>query len=228
LNNPKTKREIACEKEEECEFKNNTPSIEQMHNIILELAFKCNSLERKMEEMQKSGSYKKPKINYLEWLNTNITPIYQFKEWADALFVGIDEDMDILMDSQNMGEIMMRIVGRGMCLNETAYTAKNLHEYPHSMICLDQKFYIYHLDEWILCPTEQFILFARIIHSKLFNHICVWSKKHAQMMNENEQLDDLYNKTLTKITRYSFAPESSDMNKFRGSLVQYMKVLMVE
>ena len=46
--------------------------------MLLELGQKYNRLEEKVDEMSKWITKKKKKINILEWLNTNITPIISF------------------------------------------------------------------------------------------------------------------------------------------------------
>ena len=85
LNNPKTKREIECEKEEVLDI----PTPTEMYNIILELAFKCNALEKKVEEMtncfssstssSSSFGFKKPKIHIIPIiLNNRIYMIFFF------------------------------------------------------------------------------------------------------------------------------------------------------
>jgi hypothetical protein len=230
LNNPKTKRESQCEKEEVLDI----PSHEQMYNIILELAFKCSTLEKKVEELSSysgSGSgggglgLKKPKIHILDWLNANITPTRNFTEWLEEVIVSTNEDIEFLMSvkTNSMQDAMMRLVERSIEMN---CDVKKMDEYPHSLMCVSQKqktFYIY-LEEWIICPADQFILLAQIIHSKLFSQLCIWNQKNKQRLNASDALEDQYSNAIGKITGYKFAEESSDMNKLRSSLYQYMKL----
>ena len=229
LNNPKSKRESLCEKEES--LSENIPSHEQMYNIILELAFKCSTLEKKVEELSKGSSIKKSKIHIIDWLNTNITPTRNFIEWAEEVFEGnaLNEDIDIMINSSTnvMNEVIMRLIERSIDMN---YDASKMSEYPHSIICISQKqkvFYIY-LEEWIICPVDQFILLAKIIHSKLFNQLSIWNKKNKQRLNDNERLDDQYNNVIGRIAGYKFAEDSSDMTKLRTSFYQYMKIDLKE
>ena len=227
LNNPKTKRESQCEKEEVLDI----PSPEQMYNIILELAFKCSTLEKKVEELSSYGGsgsglvLKKPKIHILDWLNANITPTKNFTEWLEEVIVSTNEDIEFLMSAKtnSMHDVMMRVVERS---SEMTWDVKQMDEYPHSLMCVSQKqktFYIY-LEEWIICPADQFILLTQIIHSKLFSQLCIWNQKNKQRLNASDALEDQYSSAIGKITGYKFAEDSSDMNKLRSSLYQYMKL----
>ena len=226
LNNPKTKRESQCEKEEVLDI----PSPEQMYNIILELAFKCSTLEKKVEELSScSGSggsvLKKPKIHILDWLNANITPTKNFTEWIEEVIVSTNEDIEFLMSAKtnSMQEVMMRLVERSI---EMTCDVKKMDEYPHSLICVSQKqktFYIY-LEEWIICPADKFILLAQIIHGKLFSQLCIWNQKNKQRLNASDALEDQYSNAIGKVTGYKFDESSTDMNKLRSSFYQYMKM----
>ena len=227
LNNPKTKRESQCEKEEVVDI----PSPEQMYNIILELAFKCSTLEKKVEELSSCGGsgsgsvLKKPKIHILDWLNANITPTKNFTEWLEEVILSTNEDIEFLMSAKtnSMQDAMMRLVERSI---EMTCDVKKMDEYPHSFMCVSQKqktFYIY-LEEWIICPADQFILLAQIIHGKLFSQLCIWNQKNKQRLNASDALEDQYSSAIGKITGYKFAEESTDMNKLRSSLYQYMKM----
>ena len=227
LNNPKTKRESQCEKEEVLDI----PSHEQMYNIILELAFKCSSLEKKVEELSSCGSanssVKKSKIYILDWLNANITPTRNFMEWTEEVLIesALNEDIEFLLNlpTNSMHDAMMRLINRSI---DMTYDLGKMSEYPHSIFCISQKqktFYIY-LEEWIICPIDQFILFVKIVHSKLFDKLCLWNQKNKQRLNDSEQLEDQYSNVIGKITGYKFADESTDMNKFRTSFYQYMKL----
>ena len=230
LNNPKSKRESLCEKEEELDI----PNPEQMYNIILELAFKCSTLEKKVEELSKCNStstLKKSKIDILDWLNATITPTHNFIEWSEEVVKEktIIEDIEFLMNlpANTMQEAMMRLIGRSI---DMTYDTEKIGEYPHSLICISQKqktFYIY-LEEWIICPSDQFSLFVKIIHGKIFDKLCIWNQKNKQRLNENERLDDQYSNAIGKVAGYKFAEDSSDMNKFRNSIYQYMKIDLKE
>ena len=201
-----------------------------MYNIILELAFKCSSLEKKVEELSKGTSMKKSKIHILDYLNSNITPTSNFIEWSEH-FNTINEDIEFLINDKtnSVHDVMMRIIERTTDMNMT-YDSKTIDEYPYPIICISQKqktFYIY-LEEWTICPSDQFILFVKIIHSKLFNQLCIWNQKNKQRLNDNEKLDDQYNNVIGRIAGYKFAEESTDMNKLRTSLYQYMKLDLKE
>ena len=202
-----------------------------MYNIILELAFKCSTLEKKVEELSSCGGsgsgsvLKKPKIHILDWLNANITPTKNFTEWLEEVILSTNEDIEFLMSAKtnSMQDAMMRLVERSI---EMTCDIKKMDEYSHSLMCVSQKqktFYIY-LEEWIICPADQFILLAQIIHSKLFSQLCIWNQKNKQRLNASDALEDQYSNAIGKVTGYKFAEDSSDMNKLRSSLYQYMKM----
>ena len=242
LNNPKTKREIECEKEEEiC-----VPNHEQMYNIILELAFKCSKLEEKVAELQKNGSgssdssgFSKKKcsgpINVLEILNKTISPTQHYNEWTKNVdFHVVDEDFEFLMEPQNVYDTLMKIVRREINISEYKETATtSLAEYPYPFLCTatsnkQKTFYIYTLDEeWQICPTEQCIYFIKHLHAKLFNAMCAWNVKHKKKLNDNDKLDEVYNTAYMKVTGYKFIEDCSDMNKIKTGLFQYLNIAIV-
>ena len=236
LNNPKTKREIECEKEEEvC-----VPNQEQMYNIILELAFKCSKLEEKVAELQKNGfggggSKKSIPINVLEILNKTITPTQHFNEWTKHVdFHVVDADFEFLMEPQNIYDTLMRIVRREIDITEyKENVATSLAEYPYPFLCTtstnkQKTFYIYTLDEeWKICPSDQYIYFVKHLHSKLFNAMCAWNVKNKKKLNDSDKLDEIYNAAYMKVTGYKFIEDCSDMNKIKTGLFQYFNIAIV-
>ena len=193
------------------------------------------AIQKKVEELSSYGGsgsglvLKKPKIHILDWLNANITPTKNFTEWLEEVIESTNEDIEFLMSAKknSMQDAMMRLVERSI---EMTCDVKKMDEYPHSLMCVSQKqktFYIY-LEEWIICPSDQFSLFVKIIHGKIFDKLCIWNQKNKQRLNENERLDDQYSNAIGKVAGYKFAEDSSDMNKFRNSIYQYMKIDLKE
>lgn len=222
LNNPKTKREIECEKEEIiC-----TPSMEQLYNIILELAFKCSKLEEKVVELQKSGGHVKKiaPVNVLEIVNKTIIPTQYFHEWIKTINLHVtDEDIDYLMEPQSVHDILIKIIYREI---ESGYNLANLNEYPYPFLCVKQQqksFYIYTIEEeWEICPLDQFLYFIKAVHSKVFNAMCTWNTNHSKQLDSSDKLEDAYNTALMKVTGYKFS--ESDINKIRNNIYQHMKI----
>ncbi len=217
LNNPRTKREIECEKEEVLDI----PSMEQMYNIILELAFKSTKLEQKVEELQKqllscggglgsSGIDKKKKANVVEWLNSNeaITPTHNFKDWMKTTMLCYPQDIDFLMDN-TLFDAFKRIFERNIIV-----------ENNNSICTISKVFYIYMDEVWAVCSSEQFVDFIKYVHGELFNQLCVWNKMNKQLLYSNDKMDDLYSATLLKVTKFKADGDLSNIKTWLGNYIK--------
>jgi hypothetical protein len=66
--------------------------------MLLELGKKYNTLEEKVDEINKFVVKKKKKINVLDWLNANIQPSLTFEKLHEKIII-IDEDISYLLNN---------------------------------------------------------------------------------------------------------------------------------
>ena len=69
---------------QECD---DTPSVRELYDVILEMANKMSAMERKMNDMSKWVDSKKRKINIIDWLNQNHKDIETTEDLIDRIKV---------------------------------------------------------------------------------------------------------------------------------------------
>ena len=80
------------------EDEDDLPSLSKMYKMLLELGKKYNTLEEKVDEINKFVVKKKKKIDGLDWLNTNIQPSIVFEQLHEQILIN-DEDISYLLNN---------------------------------------------------------------------------------------------------------------------------------
>jgi len=192
------------------------PSANKMFEMLIVLGQKYAKLEEEMAEVKKWVSKKKKKINVLEWLNTNVTPVVTFDNLVSGLIVSSEEARLILDNSfyDTFNQIFSRIL----------YILKE-HESP-CIFAFDQKvnsFYIYNDGCWAEFSREKMKWFFNKMHMKLVNEFYQWKKVgiHEVVMNK-DQFETACDKAIVKLMGIDFRLENV-FSKVRGMMFQGLK-----
>ena len=198
------------------------PSLKKMYKMLLELGKKYNTLEEKVDEINKFVVKKKKKINVLEWLNTNITPSIIFEKLHDHILIN-DEDIHYLLHNP-FNDTLNGIFGRNIY---------NISENEYPIFAFVQKaniFYIYDKNngenvEWQELTREKLIKFLNKVHMKLTKYFSDWKKKQMDEIKHNDSFATICDKTLVKLMSVEFKQESI-LSKTRSSMYSRMKTDM--
>ena len=213
LEKSKKKRSIKIEEEDE-----DIPSQQKLYQMLIELGLKYSRLEEKVEEINKWIVKKKKKINVLEWLNSNITPVITFENISEKINVE-DEDITILFNNTFYDVI-------NAVFSKTIYNFSETENPIFTFVQKPNKFYIYDSNGvWIELNRVNFVQFLNKIHSKISKKFYEWKKDREAEIKTNEKMQILYNKTLIKIMSIDINEESV-LSKIKSSMFSKMKTDM--
>lgn len=208
--------------EQDIDIIEDLPSQKKMFNMLIELASKYNKLEEKVNEINKWVVKKKKKINVIEWLNQNMTPLYTFDKLYE--FINIqDEDIEYLLGNSfydTLNQIFMKSI-YNICDNQ----------YPiYAFIQKANIFYVYdkldaNIYGWQELSREKLYKFLNKIHLKICKHFNEWKKMRADEIKNNDNLSVTCSKTLVKIMSVEFK-EDSAFGKVKSSMYSRIKVDM--
>jgi hypothetical protein len=223
----RSKRQIKIEEEES----QDNPTYNDLCIIIKELLTKVKKLEEKGELYDKYIYKMKKKINIIDWLNSNIQPNTFLEDYINNLI--ITEEEIIYMMYNTFLDTLYKIFDEN--INQTKNLSSDLITNYIPIFCTDQKintFYIYQSMEnqndtkkWIELNKNQCIQIFNIIYAKIFKKLMEWKQKNEDQLNKNEQLDNLYMKTMTKIFAVDFKHEQT-LSKAKMCLYNIVKTDM--
>ena len=205
------------------------PSQKKMYQIILELAFKCNTLENKVNELNKFMSKKIKKIDILEFLNNDLQkPSIIFDNMTDLIKVN-QSDIEFLFNNSFL-ETVNHILSKNIYKNEDITTNTD----PIPITCFIQKpnnIYIYdktntqtqeNNHSWQIISREKLIRFLNIIQFKISKAFSEWRKTNVQILVENDSASILYDKTFSKLMAPEFKKDVT-YNKYYNNIYNKMK-----
>jgi hypothetical protein len=207
----KTQRERRCEEEESSDI----PTMKQLYMIVQELAKKNTVLERKIEELNKWVDRKKNKINLIEWLNDNIIPKVNLREWFDPIEIS-DDDIMILMND-NVAAIFIHLL------------KKNAEKGQNPIICFNHKtsnLYVYkNSDEkWQKLSINELSYWLREIHHKILITFEKWYNKNIDKINKSDSQQIAYNKALMAIMKADLNETCSVLQRIKRELFNLLKI----
>jgi hypothetical protein len=205
------------------------PSQKKMYQIILDLTFKCNRLENKVNELNKFMTKKIKKIDVLEFLNNDLQkPSIIFDNITDLIKVN-QCDIEYLFNNSFL-ETVNNILSRNIYKNEDENT--NTHILP--ITCFIQKsniIYIYdktnsqtheNNQSWQIISREKLIRFLNIIQFKISKAFSDWRKTNIQILVDNDSASILYDKTFSKLMTPEFKKDVT-YNKYYNNIYNKMK-----
>jgi len=214
-NKEQSQHEIKCEEDENSSI----PSTKQLYIIIQELAIKYQTMEQKLNDMQKWVETKKKKLNVIQWLNANRKPNIALDIWINSIQVNEDH-VEILIE-HNMIKTLCEIVRKKI-------SSIKDESYVNPLFCLTQKesvFYSYNSEEetWVKFTTDDFIVMLKKIHKKILTALCEWHDKNIERINGSDKMQILYNKTIIKLMSANFTQDSQILSKTRTELYNNLK-----
>ena len=220
----KRKSQLIIEEEEN----DNLPSQKQMYKMLLELAFKYNNLEEKMELAMKWIDKKKKKINVLEWLETNLKPDCIFDKLSDKITI-INSDIEFLFNNSFI-DTLNEAFSRVLYTSDKSDDESNIVPL-FAFVQKQNTIYTYNISEssvepiWVELSRVKLIYFLNKIHFKFVKKLAEWKIKNQSQIDESERLLDLYNKTLIKLMGVEFKQETL-LSKIRTNMYNKMKTDM--
>lgn len=210
------------------------PSQKNMYKMLLEMAQKYSTLEEKMNEMNKWVNKKKKKINVLDYLNTNITPLLLFEKLSEKIIV-TDDDINFLLNNtfyDTINELFTKTIYN---TTDNDNTADNNTKYP--IFALFQKsntIYIYdkaidnnnnNNNVWQECTREKLVKFLNIIHIKISKYFYDWKKSKTTEINNDDNFATLCDKTLIKLMNIDFKQDAI-LSKVKSQMYNKLKTDM--
>ena len=214
----KSKRQLKKEEEEEEE----TPSPKQVFKIIKELLWKIKKLEEKVEVQEKYINKTKKKINIIDWLQTNIKPEVDYLDFISQNIMIKEEEILFMMQHTFM-DTLDKIISENL---------ENKQGSSIPIFCLCQKqniLYVFSKNKnvWEELNKIDCIKMFNIIYSIIFKKFLEWKKMNEENLNKNENLENIYIKTMGKILNVDFKNETT-LSKSKLSLFNYLKTDMKE
>jgi hypothetical protein len=209
----KTKREKQIEEE----HNTGLPSHVQLVHIVEELALKYEKIEERLFQMQKWVDKKKKKMNVLLWLSSNMPSSTTFQEWIDVIPSHINANHLAFLFENNIYQTYQTILEH-LCKHE-----------KNPICCFIQKsnlFYICEMTEpclWKKMEFPEWVSMLKKIQKGLFSKLSSWRTENASIIDENDQLLELYNKVIIKLTSISFTQENA-ISKIRSVLFNHLKM----
>ena len=192
------------------------PNLRDLFNITKELLLKYEKLERENNNLKQLIYKRQKKINVIDWLNNNIFPLNEFKEWYINLEI-VEENLEIIFEHGNIEgtcQIFEKIIP-----DKSIIPIKCFSEKEHT-------FYIYEKDEeslkkWRILTNEELISFLKSINKKISKLFVDWQEVNKEKL-EDEKFAMEYIKKMQKMIGKNESFES-ECNKIKNRLFKYLK-----
>ena len=185
------------------------PSQRKLYLMLLELGYKYNKMEKKVEELNKLLIKQKKKINVIDWLTNNITPNINIHHFHENIFV-IEADVEFLFHNSfysTLNGILMRV---------------DEHNWP---ICafVQKPNVLYSYDnQWQELSQDILYKFLNKIQMKISIKMLEWKKANNQNIKNNDTLETNYDKALVKLMEVDFSKETV-FNKIKNMIFLLVK-----
>ena len=186
------------------------PSQRKMYSILLELGYKYNKMEQKVEQLNKLLIKQKSKINVIDWLTNNIIPNVSIQHFHEHVFI-IETDVEFLFNNSfyaTLNGIFMRITENTwpMC----GFIQKN------------NVLYSYDDNRWQELNEDILYKFLNKIQMKISIKMLEWKKINNQNIKSNDTLATNYDKALVKLMEVDFSKETV-INKIKNMIFLLVK-----
>jgi len=191
----KSKREKTIESEE----LEDTPSVRELYNIILELASKCNQLEGKLNSISKWTNITKEKINIVNWLNTNYSneKINDYNNWFNNLKIN-ETQLNYLFERGYVeGVVAVLKEYLPSKKKDTDIDTRPLKAFTGK----ENIFYMYHASEkkWEIVDSECFNKLMYLFDKLFMGEFIKWQNENKHRMLNEDSFQDIYSRNLKHI-----------------------------
>jgi hypothetical protein len=186
------------------------PSQRKMYSILLELGYKYNKMEQKVEQLNKLLIKQKSKINVIDWLTNNIIPNLSIQHFHEHVFI-IETDVEFLFNNSfyaTLNGIFMRITENNWPL--CGFIQKN------------NVLYSYDDNRWQELNEDILYKFLNKIQMKISIKMLEWKKINNQNIKSNDTLATNYDKALVKLMEVDFSKETV-INKIKNMIFLLVK-----
>ena len=186
-----SKRENYLENQEH----DDTPSVRQLYNIIMQLATKCNTLESKINDLQKWTNITKKKLNIIDWLNTTYTNPIDYDDWLSSLSIN-NTHLQSLFNTDYSTSVFEIIIEKLNYISKSS----DINLPIRSFNTKTNYFYIYNKknNTWSLCDKEHYNKLMHLLDKQLMNLFILWQNDNKHKISSDD-FADLYSKNLKKI-----------------------------
>jgi len=185
------------------------PSQRKLYLMLLELGYKYNKMEKKVEELNKVIVKQKKKINVIIWLTNNIIPSVNIHHFHENVSI-IESDIEFLFHNSfyyTLNSILMRV-------NENSWPISAFIQKPNVLYSYD--------NEWQELSQDILYKFLNKIQMKISVKMLEWKKNNNQNIKHNDNLATTYDKALVKLMDVDFSKEIV-FNKIKNMIFLLVK-----
>jgi len=217
---------------QECD---DTPSVRELYDVILEMANKMSAMERKMNDMSKWVDSKKRKINIIDWLNQNHKGIETTEDLIDRIKVEYSH-LEYLFEEDYISTILL-VLKEILPLDQDTIPVKAFDIKPNTLFvytggtrqlrkpvsppggitsCMAGP------PRWIIMPDKLFQDLVNAVMKQLLDEFIIWQKANANKMDQ----DDFAIKYANNARKIMGAglPREQIYGKVKVELYKYLKV----
>jgi len=217
------------EQDAEMEENMNIPTYKELVKIVQDMSCKMIRMEKELEEWKKRGSLTepkpKPKINYIEWLNTNRAIVLtgtspSFLEWVKMELVVPGMFVEKLMD-YSLTDTIQKVFEHNLPNN----TISNILYPICGFIDKPNTLYVCNADKWRILLPEDMVMLVKSFQDKMIKELLKWKeeKEKKGLFDEDASMSAKFNKAIIKLMSIDFKQDHTMLGKIKTNLYQYLK-----
>jgi hypothetical protein len=184
-----------------------TPSNEELYKLIKDLTYRCELLEGKIQMLTQNNCKINNNKNNIKKLNNNpnsIKPAMSFEAWCKFNHSPTYKNQKIiqlLLDEENS----IQSVFQSYLQDKTVKTDPPL---PIQHFVNPSHFYVFKEKKWEKMCHPHWCALLQSAHSQILKIICEWKTQNADAVNQNEKINEAYNKMLIKFMGANITSDS--------------------
>jgi hypothetical protein len=173
---------------------NPPPSNEELYKMVVDLSYRCQILEGKLQLLTEN-KVSKNKINIKKLNNANKQPTLTFESWCKSYhnpsFQNSKLIHQLLDDDSHIPTIFLNYLQEKTAKTEPPAPLQHF---------TNPNFFIVYIQEhkWEKMQHNHWCTLLQSTHSQILKIICEWKTENADTINQNEKINEAYNKMLIK------------------------------